>query len=54
MVYLFLDKHIILIDADCVPTSLFKVEELVHMTQSCVEQATGVELHSIRGHRKPA
>ena len=49
MVYLFPDKHIILIDTDCVPTSLFEVEELVRMTQSCVEQATGVEPHSIRG-----
>ena len=54
MVYLFPDKHIILIDADCVPTSLFEVEELVRMTQSCVDQATGVEAHSIRGNRKPA
>ena len=49
MVYLFPDKHIILIDTDCVPTSFFKVEEIVRITQSCVEQATGVELHSIRG-----
>ena len=54
MVYLFPDKHIILVDTDCVPTSLFEVEEMVRMTQSCVEQATGVEPHSIRGQRKPA
>ena len=54
MVYLFPDKHIILIDTDCVPTSLFEVEEMVRMTQSCVDQATGVEAHSIRGNRKPA
>ena len=54
MVYLFPDKHIVLIDTDCVPTSLFEVEELVRMTQSCVKQATGVEPQSIRGSRKPA
>ena len=54
MVYLFPDKHIILIDTDCVPTSLFEVEELVRMTQSHLDQATGVEPHSIRGHRQPA
>ena len=54
LVYLFPDKHIILIDTDCVPTSLFEVEELVRMTQTHLEQATGVEPHSIRGNRKPA
>ena len=54
LVYLFPDKHIILIDTDCVPTSLFEVEELVRMTQTHLEQATGVEPHSIRGTRKPA
>ena len=54
MVYLFPDKHIILIDTDCVPTSLFEVEELIRMTQSHLDQATGVEPHSIRGNRQPA
>ena len=54
LVYLFPDKHIILIDADCVPTSLFEVEELVRVTQTHLEQATGVEPNSIRGTRKPA
>ena len=43
LVYLFPDKHIILIDTDCVPTSLVEVEELVRMTQTHLEQATGVE-----------
>ena len=54
LVYLFPDKHIILIDTDCVPTSLFEVEELVRMTQNHLERATGVEPHSIRGNRTPA
>ena len=54
LVYVFADKHIILIDTDCVPTSLFEVEELVRMTQTHLEQATGVEPNSIRGNRKPA
>ena len=43
LVYLFPDKHIILIDTDCVPTSLFEVEELVRMTQTHHEQAAGVD-----------
>ena len=43
LVYLFPDKHIILIDTDCVPTSLFEVEELVRMTQTHLDQAAGVE-----------
>ena len=54
LVYLFPDKHIVLIDTDCVPTSLFEVEELVRMTQTHLEQATGVEPNTIRGNRKPA
>ena len=54
LVYLFPDKHIILIDADCVPTSLFEVEELVRMTQTHLDQAAGVEPNTIRGNRKPA
>ena len=48
LVYLFPDKHIVLIDTDCVPTSLFEVEELVRMTQIHREQATGVEPNTIR------
>ena len=51
--YLFPDKHIVLIDTDCVPT-LFEIEELVRMTQTHLEQATGVEPNTIRGNRKPA
>ena len=54
LVYLFPDKHIILIDTDCVPTSLFEVEELVRMTQTHLDQAAGVEPNTIRGNRKPA
>ena len=56
LVYLFPDKHIILIDTDCVPTSLFEVEELVRMTQTHHEQAAGVDSipSAIRGNRKPA
>ena len=54
LVYLFPDKHIILIDTDCVPTSFFEVEELVRMTQTHLDQAAGVEPNTIRGNRKPA
>ena len=54
LVYLFPDKHIILIDTDCVPTSLFEVEELVRMTQTHLDQAAGVEPNTIRGNRTPA
>ena len=54
LVYLFPDKHIVLIDTDCAPTSLFEVEELVRMTQTHLDQAAGVEPNTIRGNRKPA
>ena len=31
LVYLFPDKHFVLIDTDCVPTSLFEIEELARL-----------------------
>ena len=54
LVYLFPDKNFILIDTDCVPTSLFEVEELVRIIRNHLDHATGVEPDSIRGDRSPA